>query len=304
VANPKAQNEIRIESFLSGERFPDGCLFYHNVKPGLNIDPEYAKYDSCASLRKIVASTFAQKIQSCAASNADGVGSNVKMNPAVSTAFFVSNDLSQTRCLLMAYQTEWNDQVSSDVSLVTKMGIGRDEKFVAHSYLNLDTNKLFGCYDYGAPIFYWKDEYSPAHAYGEETARWQKQYLIRTPGFRHICWDARRIIDEPKQVSFRFSDGTVMLLGNRSILRVRANDGSSDAPHGLVKIFDPVVIRKALDEHGAKDCQGEALAAAQCPLIADSIWHFVPGRRYDQAEARRFYRLVIEAVDTVLQEQF
>lgn len=304
--NPAERSEMRIESYLTGESWSEGCL-YRQVRSGLKPEPGWVENPACLRLREKAAISFKNEIESC---------SKKIIGNTLVPQFFVDSELRFSRCLLAhsySFHPQWQDRMhQSDRRIKSEMDVNSVlEKYSGvNAYLHLETNRLFGCEGYGLPVSYWRKEMSAEEArqkyypFYQETAAWQKQYLIKTSGFRYYCWDAQRILDEPEDVSFRLNDGTVLLKGNRSILRVREKDGATDAPTKLVKVFDPVFVRQVLDGHGAKTCHGDSLAAFECPLIKNLGWHPEPWNSKDQNAEGDFYRMVIQGVDTVLQDLF
>lgn len=292
------RTEKRIESYLTGESWPEGCLYWH-LNPELEPEPGRIENQICQQLRKKAVIKFKNEIEAC---------SKTMVGDIYMPNIFVEANLGHTRCLLtQPFERQWLDPLpQSDRWVLSKMEMNRDLDSGGHAYLNLETNRLFGCESYGLPISYWRKKLSTEEALQErkrqmdypfylEKPTWQKQYLIKTGGFRDVCWGAPRLIDEPENVSIRLNDGTVLLRGNRSILRVREKDGSTEAPTSLVKVFDPAFVRQVLDVHGANKCTGESLAGGNCQLLADLGWEMPDG-------TTAYYRMVIKAVDTVLQD--
>lgn len=211
---------------------------------------------------------------------------------------FVSYDMKSTQCINNALVRFMQFPVSPSDKPYTALSIGMIDDTQPTSYLKLDTNKLFNCKTYGSPVRYWAS--SMDYFQLQEEVAWQKQYLIKTNGF-HYCWDSWRKIDEPEKPTLDLRDGTVLLQGTSSVLRVRIADGTTDAPASVVQVKNPLELRKVLDSHGAQECMGESIASGDCRL--DTVKH----PKYDKNGTfyeKDYYPMIIQGVDEIMQKEF
>lgn len=251
-------------------------------------------------------------------------------------AFFVSFDLSQTQCLndTMYLRSEhlhnlvmspsdkkgyviasWSDfdngykkipsSVFKDFYIEERQGV--------RNYYDSYQNRIFGCQEYGQPFSRLTKEmpqdyprkntsfYFTLDDPYEHISLWQKQYLIKTKGFydRNL-WGAWRIIDEPINIGLNLNDGTALLKGVSSILRVRYEDGETKASESIVKMRDPNEIRAYFSKHGKfDDCDAESIMRGLCEL--DTAPNYQEGQKMTEKE---FNRAVIEGTDKIIQEYF
>lgn len=276
--------------FLDGKYNIDGCEIVQRRK---NIDEDYTK------CRQIGRSNY----------------------------FFVALDLSETLCLhkdnLVESAHKWISPSSKpETKILNKVDVTFEYKKTKYkdspkfyqdigdiqAYFNVQNNKLFSCSGYGVPVSRLEIEVPETYVDYElprdekgnyviqihdQKALWQKQYLIRTEGFRY-CWDSWRIIDEPKQIGLNLRDGTLLLQGNSSVIRIRYEDGSTQASPSIVQLQDAKTMREKLNEYGAQNCTN---VSEGCDLTT------MPENRYQLNEAD-FYKAVIEAADIIIQDIF
>jgi hypothetical protein len=229
-------------------------------------------------------------------------------NGRSSAYLFVSKDLRQVRCLVNL-PTTWLESASqSDMKVRNELGLD------GGAYLHLESNRAFGCTYYGMPVTYRQKLLSDADAVNDnyslyqEQPIWRKQYFIKTQGFDSSCWGGRRMIDEPvPQTSFEnigqyLNDGTVLLKGETSVLRIRAWDGSTDAPENLVKVFDPGYVQGELDKQKGDHCEADYLDAGDCTLAVDAGYR--NNGLNDESSWQDYARHVIQGVDAVMQQIF
>ena len=276
--------------FLDGKYNIDGCEIVQRTK---NIDEDYTK---CRQINR-------------------------------SNYFFVALDLSETLCLhkdnLVESAYKWISPSSKqETKILNKVDVTFEYKKTKYkdspkfyqdigdiqAYFNVQNNKLFSCSGYGVPVSRleievpknYVDYELPRDEKGnyviqihDQKALWQKQYLIRTEGFRY-CWDSWRIIDEPKQIGLNLRDGTLLLQGNSSVIRIRYEDGTTQAFPSIVQVQDAKTMREKLNEYGAQNCTN---VSEGCDLTT------MPANRYQLSEAD-FYKAIIEAADKIIQDIF
>jgi len=239
--------------------------------------------------------------------------------------FFVTLDHSYSQCLLLGsrYISEmsryrWeSDAPQNNMKFINELRVALEKKNVAsedskwpvyetkniRNYLKSEGNKLFGGYSYGIPVSLFQ-ELVPKKFHldknslflsikKERNAIWQKHYLIKTDGFLYI-W-GNRIIDEPQYVSRSLNDGTILLEGLRSVLRINYKNGSTQAPKSIVRVKTPQEIRKKLKEYGVETCY--EVSTVGCDMKN------MPKNSYDLPEPE-YYKAVIESVDEVIQKVF
>lgn len=252
-------------------------------------------------------------------------------------AFFVSFDFLQTQCLndlsdskndhianltmepsnkegyIIASWSEFANGYKKISYPDVKNYYGAERQGISN-YYNSYQNKILGCQDYGQPFsrltkempqdYFIKNKsfYFAENDPYDHVALWQKQYLIKTNGFYdNELWGAWRVIDEPINIGLNLNDGTALLKGVSSILRVRYVDGETKAPESIVKVKEPSEIRAYFNKHGGlQNCTGEDIAASgNCSL------DYVPKYPESKKLAREdFYKTIIEATDKIIQEYF
>jgi hypothetical protein len=316
---PDDIEQFRMESLADRKPYQKGCLFYAGEPGELRTDLKLERDGVfCAELRKRAAGLIAADGPAC-----KGFGTKYVIKNKWGGKYrdfmprlFVDAGAHRSTCFIgfKPYQEAgWYEAgINRTQTLSYLTGFGNDENIA--TYLDLDSNRIFGCQRYGAPTRLWKESL-PAGAplpisypRTKEPSAWMHHYLVLTSGFPSDCSNSIRLIDEPKYASFRINDGTVLMRGNHSLLRIKEKDGSTDAPKELVKVLDPKTVRLALDRFDTRDCKAESLASAECSLFDGLGWrkpHWVerkwgPGSQEEQ----RFRAMVIEAVDTALIRSF
>ncbi|AHJ12377.1 hypothetical protein [Sulfurospirillum multivorans] len=251
--------------------------------------------------------------------------------------FFVSFDLSQTQCLngtgypvssehlenlvmrpsdkegyVIASWSNFDNGYKKITYPDDKNYYGRERQGV-RNYYDSYQNRIFGCQEYGQPFSRLTKEmpqdypsknasfyFTLSDPY-DHVALWQKQYLIKTKGFYdRDLWGAWRIIDEPIHIGLNLNDGTVLLKGMSSILRVRYEDGETKAPESIVKVKEPSVIRAYFDKHGGfVECDADRIMRGICDL--DTAPNYQEGQKMSE---KQFNKAVIEGTDKIIQEYF
>lgn len=273
-------SSLKLVSFGTNKTVLEGCAFFTDKRAKELIDsPE------CKALYTKVYKKYKSRSETC---------SKYQHYPRL----FVTHDMQTTQCIDIDSRRFIQFPVSSSDKPYTALSIGMIDETQPTSYLKLDTNKLFNCETYGSPVRYWAS--SMDYFQLQEEVSWQKQYLIKTDGF-HYCWDSWRKIDEPEKLALDLRDGTVLLQGTSSVLRVRIADGTTEAPLSVVKVKNPLELRKVLDSHGAQECMGESIASGDCQL--DTVKHL----KYDKNGTfyeKDYYPMIIQGVDEIMQKEF
>jgi len=253
----------------------------------------------CASILKQALKKLPDQIDLCRQYDKKFRGSHVS---------FIFKDISQIKCLIVP--TSVREQATTSANTIKAHKLS----YKIPSYLELHTNRLFDCRSYGTHLAYHSAFLNKNIRFfryplllDDKTIVWEHKYLIKTTGFTY-CWGAKRYIDEPERKYFQLNDGTVLLFGQISQLRVRLKDGSTDAPKHLVKIFKPEVIQKLINENGGEECTGEALSAlGHCALAVKAGSPIRnPELKWPQGTTveKDVYPYVIKGVDEILQTLF
>lgn len=273
-------SSLKLVSFGTNKTVLEGCAFFTSQHAKKLIDSA-----ECKALYVKAYKKYKSRFEAC---------SKYQHNPRL----FVTHDMKSTLCIDNALGRIMQFPVTSSDKPYTAISIGMINDTQPTSYLKLNTNKLFNCKTYGSPVRYWAS--SMDYFQLQEEVAWQKQYLIKTDGF-HYCWESWRKIDEPEYPALDFHDGTVLLQGTSSVLRVRMADGTTDAPVSIVQVRDPLELRKVLDRHGAQECTGESIASGDCHL--DTVKH----PKYDKNGTfyeKDYYPMIIQGVDEIMQKEF
>lgn len=273
-------SSLKLVSFSTNKTLYKGCAFFTDKHAMKLINSA-----ECKALYTKAYKKYKSRFEACA---------KYQHYPRL----FVSHDMKSTQCINNALVRSMQFPVSPSVKPYTALSIGMIDQTQPTSYLNLDTNKLFKCQVYGSPVRYWVS--SMDYFQLQEEVAWQKQYLIKTDGF-HYCWDSWRKIDEPEYPALDLHDGTVLLQGTSSVLRVRMADGTTDAPASIVQVRDPLELRKVLDRHGAQECTGESIASGDCHL--DTVKH-PKYDKYGTFYEKDYYPMIIQGVDEIMQKEF
>lgn len=312
--------EISLVSFVSGKEGEKGCMFEVDSKNGLgkwppkDMNPSYGGMgntkDLCGRFRLRIADKLMPQAMACASFDKRLYNMNwtLRTSPIEQHWLFVSNDLRQVRCL-KSMTPLWADHAdSSGMATGNEVSIEGDDR--VRAYLHLENNKIFNCPDYGKPVRYRRKFLPETEAIGGrypfylDQPTWQKQYFIKTPGFNSSCWGGLRVIDEPISAnsSLYLNDGTILLKGEISVLRIRTGDGSTEAPHNLVKVFDPDYAQGELDKRKGDHCEADYLVAGDCTLAVDAGYR--NNGLNDESSWEDYARHVIQGVDAVMQQIF
>lgn len=294
---------IRLANYSTKEISQVGCLFFAEIERITVLK----KNKICQQIKRKAIKKLKSKFDICAARN--------PVDGSLGNMLFVTKNLKKTHCMKNMYT--WGYELSTpssnseyrDINSLS-IEIENDASWQEgriRSYLNLENNRLFACQGYGYPLTYRRKKLPVGAVQSTSIYHiipppiWQKQYLIKTDGFRY-CWNAWRLIDEPEKLGINLNDGTVLLRGNISILRVRIKDGSTAAPATLVKTLDATLVRQMLDRYGAQECQGDSIAAGDCKLA--TVPHPALRDQHGNFFERDYYPLIILGVDTILQKLF
>jgi hypothetical protein len=269
------RRQIRLTSYVQNDvKSEVGCIFHPNDSS--------ISTDRCGKLWLKSINKFQIESQKCDAAK----------TATLKTWLFVDNKMKGTLCLgeSVADQYVQNRQTKIwirqhiDVTArhTEKSRIAPEVVMGQNAYLGLESNRLFGCFTYGVPVTYRSKETTPTEAtntlpeYDENFYRlppiWQYQYLIKTRGFLYYCKQSKRFIDEVEAYGITLTDGTALLRGNVSVLRIRTVDGSTDAPGLQVKRIAPALTRKRIhDAIGEKNLKANPdicnpSISSECPL--------------------------------------
>lgn len=301
VFHMKDKPLILLSNFSTGKTGKPGYFFNTNRSLLENKGSRYHAFPK--KMSAAVEKDLSRKLEACSAQRPSDVGAGQFL-------LFVTKDFKQSQCLVdtsTSYYQWLTSSAKPGQQTIHTLAIGIEPDSVrgqggVRSYLNLETNKLFGCGDYGAPLCYWRKDIAGQEERDEYFFRnhtmWQRQYLIKTKGFRY-CRNAWCLIDEPARLGPILNDGTALMWGTVSAMRVRLEDGSTNALTSQVKVVDAVNIRRLLDQHGAQNCQGDYIAAGNCQLTTMQAKPLPADWREED-----YYPLVVEAVDTILQKLF
>lgn len=267
--------QIRLASYVRNEiESGAGCIFHPNDN-SIATDP-------CGKLRLKATNIFRVESQKC----------NAAKTATLKTWLFVDKKMKAALCLGESTSERYvqNSQTKSwlrqhiDMTSrhIEKSRIPPELVMGQNAYLGLESNRLFGCFAYGVPVTYRATEVTPIEAaktlpeYDETFYRmpptWQYQYLIKTHGFLYYCKQSKRFIDEVETYGVTLTDGTALLRGNVSVLRIRTWDGSTDAPVLQVKRIAPALTRKRIDDAiGQKNLKANPdicnpSISSECPL--------------------------------------
>jgi hypothetical protein len=222
---------------------------------------------------------------------------------------FISHDLRQVHCLINILPIWVEPTEQSGMAFADQVRIEGDRSMKA--YLHLESNNIVHCYDFGKPVTYFHKALPEAVAiagnypFYMDPPTWQKQYFINTSGFNSSCWGAHRVIDEPVSAhsSLYLNDGTILLKGEISVLRIRTSDGSTEAPQEVVKMFDPVYVQGILkSRYEGMECETDSLVGGNCRLAVDDGWQ--SGSVNHDRIWKSYIKHVIQGVDTVMQQIF
>lgn len=291
---------IRLANYSIGKEGQAGCLFFAELgrTPGLKTNR------ICQKIKQKAIKKLRSEFDACIAQIPPGKDMG-------RYRLFVTKDIMQSQCLENTYMSNYQwlaSSVKPRQKTINTLAIDIESDNIrgkggVRGYLNLETNKLFGCGSYGIPLSYWRkdivgQEEQYEYKYYLDQATWQKQYLIKTNGFRY-CWNAWRLIDEPENLGPVLNDGTALMWGKISALRVNLEDGSTKAPISQVKVIDAASVRQLLDQYGAQECRGDLIAAGDCRLTTIQAKHLPADWREQD-----YYPRVIQAVDMILQKLF
>jgi uncharacterized protein len=312
---PNDVDHFKIEPLARGAAYGKGCLFYVGdpieAPAGVKMERDGAY---CGELRKRAAGVIAADRVACKELGKKYAVSN-KYKSRVYREFvpylFVDTAAQRAVCYIGSkpFQEGWYETSPNNtqtISYLTGWEISED----IPSYLGLDSNRIFGCQNYGAPTQYWRTTLPMNAALPiiypgvKAVPVWEHHYLILTSGYHSGCSNATILIDEPKYASFRINDGTVLMRGNRSLLRLWEKDGSTQAPNEYVRTLNPKEVRLALDRFDTRRCMGDWLAGYQCSMFTGLGWKLPHLHNDNDPSQARFNTMVIEAVDTALMRSF
>ena len=102
--------------------------------------------------------------------------------------------------------------------------------------------------------------------------RWSYLYLVRAQK-RIACGDAHYDIDVPNRpLVYGLADNTMLVRGQRSVLRIRVSDGSTDAPVHLVKRVPPQTFIETMQADGGAGCQSDN-EKLPCKWLLQQGWY-------------------------------
>jgi len=320
--------QTRLASFATDaeSQARGGCLFNH-------LDAPYGTPTSrneCDRLERAAFTQLADRRRACAA----------RRSSSDEVYLFVAQGLKTSKCLV-AHNTWRADAaptpepgiwIKSQLEIENRfqgsVGIRESEVHGQFAYMQVHKYKAFGCYKLGTPTTYRSKRLPenlarvtleqlrmslPPARYEEalrdpsqiffEPPTWQKQYLVRTSGFRYHCWDAKRTVDQPEAVGLLLDDGTALLWGTVSVLRVRLADGGTGADESNVRVLDAAVVSRWMDQLTA---QGEC-PDKRCSLAVvggyEAVQQTASAARA-RIEDQAYYRYVLQGVDKSLRKQF
>jgi hypothetical protein len=314
--------EKNLVSFVSGkEETGKGCMFEVDNKNGLgkwspkDMNPSYRGMgdtkDVCGRFRLRIADELMPQAMACASYDKRSYSRSwtLRASPIDMHWLFVSSELRQVHCLASMIPL-WVEQADlAGMAVRNEISIGGDDRVSA--YLHLENNKIVGCPDYGKPVRFHRKLLPETEAIKNnypsylDPPTWQKHYFIKTSGFNSSCWGAHRVIDEPVSAhsSLYLNDGTILLKGEISVLRVRTSDGSTEAPQEVVKMFDPVYVQGILkSRYEGMECETDSLVGGNCRLAVDDGWQ--SGSVNHDRIWKSYIKHVIQGVDTVMQQIF
>jgi hypothetical protein len=227
-------------------------------------------------------------------------------------ALFVSFNKKQIRCLISHHgqfksQLPQNKSILWGLEIMSRVSAWRNYKDAdvmgQSAFFESDNNQLFGCSEFGLPTTYREMKLIPGFDVAESIKTlttlkpsWQNQYLIKTSGFTYYCHKAHRIIDEPVEPALALDDGTALLQGNVSVLRVRLQDGHTNAPKSLVRRMDATLFRERLYEGLSQPGECNPSIVFPCPILNSFGWQKNDTRNSDE--------LFIRGVDQRIQGIF
>lgn len=310
-----------LASFASGKVVSaQGCMFgmlndetnegrvlgFADGPPGLPMDVE--KKAAALGYPKDICGRFRVRIMQKLMPQAKACANYITYQniPYGRADLFVSSNLRQVRCLV-SLSPRWLEPVSQPgMKRRNELSLGEE------AYLHLESNRAFDCMGYGRPVIYKHkllpeaDANSDTYSLFNDPPAWQKHYFIKTPGFVSTCWGGHRVIDEPgnidsNDVGLYLNDGTALLTGRISVLRIRSKDGSTDAPKNLVKVFSPAYVKQVL-ESKQKRCEYDELDAGDCNLAVEA--GYLGGEVNYEKGWLNYARFVVKGVDEVMQQIF
>lgn len=311
-----------LVNFVSGEtESGQGCMFTVDKegidtrppwKPDSDVKAAGIDQDICGRFRLSFVKRLQQQAKACAQYDDYRYkkGWTLRTHPVSSQRLFVSRDLKQVRCLSQLVLVWVDTQDQAGKTRRNEIDIEGDDR--VRAYLHLESNQVVHCDNYGKPTVYRSELLPEAEAVRVNhhpdylsAPTWQKQYFIKTSGFKSSCWGSLRMIDEPISAysSLYLNDGTLLLKGETSVLRIRASDGSTEASHELVKIFDPAFVQGVLkNSYKGSECEADSLVGGNCTLAVDDGWQL--GSVNQDKYWKPYIKHVIQGVDAVMQQIF
>lgn len=287
-------SHYRLASYANGKIDPhDGCIYptaneikFHRLRNG--------SYYTCGNLFNQLKPIIREKFTECAAKHKSSLHSK-------NGRFFISNDQSITKCMTsLEWENRANNKIKNAIDFVIDVSGSRAQGYASViPYIKLDQN-LFHCSGYGLPVI-WRDNRSWTKPY-----LMKKQYLIKTGGFIS-CFDTRRVLDEPNAFGIYLNDGTVLLRGNVSVLRIRLSDGTTDAPASISRSFNDGVLQKMVSD--LQESPEDICEFFNCPAAERVGWRPTPWKALRPPEenerlTKELFPYVIRAVDSLLLEYF
>jgi len=136
---------------------------------------------------------------------------------------------------------------------------------------------------------------------------WSYQYLVKTPhGF--MCGDVHYRVDSISRVEGHLSDGTALVAGQRSVLRLRVTDGSTTASPRVVKRVSPRAFVEQLQADGSPACLQDS-EIVQCKWLAQQGWYSYrdtlgAGPEADNRAAQDYGKYWLQGFDRAIQRIF
>lgn len=286
-------NHYRLASYVNGKIDPqDGCIYptaneikFHHLRNG--------NYYTCGTLFNQLKPGIREKFAECAAKHKKPLHSK-------NGRFFISNDQLKAQCLTsIEYESRVNNRIKNEIFIEMDVTGSHAQGYASViPYIRLD-QELFHCSEYGLPVG-WRD---PSR---RKPYLMKKQYLIKTGGFIS-CFDTKRILDEPREFGIYLNDGTVLLRGNLSVLRIRLSDGSNDAPTSVARGFNEGILQKLISD--TQESPEDLCEFFNCPVAERAGWHPTPWKALRPSEendrlTKELFPYVIRAVDSLLLEYF
>lgn len=310
-----SKNNLPFNEF-AGPQIELRNYFTNKVEHGLGCivhpDDDSPATDACGQLRLKALKKFPSENRSC----------KLSAKSTFWTLIFIDHQLADVRCLGRSgnedryfkdfFANDWyRGHIDLGTRHVLRSGIEPELVMGQNAYLGLESNRIFECAGYGVPVTYREKTVSrdetlvgnPRHdgSFYRMPPTWQYQYLIKTEGFLY-CHQGKRMIDEPTAYGTTLNDGSVLLVGNVSVLRIRGKDGSTKAEIEQVKRVAPSLTRQRLIDFIGSEVLREnpdicnPSISGSCPLNALGAW--ASNKKFN---ASRYF---IQGIDYVMQSVF